>query len=81
MSTPITKAIAGYFDKIGLPAVIAGESLVKVVKEGRYDLTTSPSKLPRGQTRGQMRLVPCQAPNDINWQTVFIAVVAAEYCK
>ena len=79
--TPVTKAIRKYFETIGLPATIAGESFVTAVKEGRYDLTTSPSKLPRGQTRGQMRLVPCMPPDDINWQSVFVCVTAAEYCK
>jgi hypothetical protein len=79
--TPLTKSIRKYFEKVGLPATIAGESFLKAVKEGRIDLATSPSKIPRGQTRGQMRLVPCQPPNDIDWQSVFVCVVAAEYCK
>ena len=80
--TPVVKSIRKYFEKVGLPATIAGESFLKAVKEGRIDLTTvSPSKLPRGQTRGQMKLVPCLPPNDINWQSVFVCVTAAEYCK
>ena len=64
--TPVTMAIRKYFETVGLPPAIAGESLVKAAKEGRFDLTASPSKLPRGQTRGQTLLVPCLAPNDIN---------------
>ena len=79
--TPVTLAIRKYFETVGLPPAIAGESLVKAAKEGRFDLTASPSKLPRGQTRGQTLLVPCLAPNDINWQSVFVCVTAAEYCK
>ena len=52
--TPITKSIRKYFESVGLPAAIAGESFLKAAKAGRIDLATSPSKLPRGQTRWQM---------------------------
>ena len=44
----------------------AGESLKKAVMEGRVQLADvpNPRKRPRGQTRGQARLVACQGPAD-----------------
>jgi hypothetical protein len=60
----------------------AGESLKKAVKEGRVKLEDlpNPRKRPRGQTRGQVRLVRCQPPNDIDLRTAFVLCVAGVYC-
>ena len=60
----------------------AGESLKKAVKEGRVKLADlpHPRKRPRGQTRGQARLVACQPPNDIDLRTAFVVGVAGAYC-
>ena len=61
----------------------AGESLKKAVQEGRVKLEDlqQPHKRPRGQTRGQLRLVRCQAPNDIDLRSAFVVAVAAIYCR
>ena len=45
------------------------------------DLTNIPNKRPRGQTRGQTRLVPCQPPNDCDLRSAFVLVLAAFYCE
>lgn len=56
-----------------------GESLKKAVKEGRFDLADYTP--PKGATRGQVRLVPLQPPNDIDTRSVFVCVCAADYCR
>ena len=64
------------------PPTRTGESLKKALKEGRIDLcdVPHPKKKPRGQTRGQMVLVPVQPPNDCDLRSVFVLVLAAIYC-
>ncbi len=57
-----------------------GESLKKAVKEGRYDASSSPLRRPKGQTRGQIRLVPLLPPNDIDLRSVGVLVISAAYC-
>ena len=61
----------------------AGESLKKAVMEGRVKLADvpNPRKRPRGQTRGQARLVACQGPDAIDLRTAFVVAVAGVYCQ
>ena len=57
--------------------------LKKAVKDGRVKLKDipNPRKRPRGQTRGQTRLVACQPPDDIDLRTAFVVAIAGVYCR
>ena len=79
--TAVIHSLDFYFDKVGLPATIAGTSFKKAVMEGRFDLASIQNSPSRGLTRGQMRLVPCLPPNDIDLRSVFVVVFAASYCR
>ena len=80
--TVILKGIDKYFDLIGLPPVVAGESLSRAIDEGRFtDNRDTPTKRHRGSTRGQMVLVPLQPPKKpVDLLKVFLIVVGAYYC-
>lgn len=65
-----------------LPPTHVGESLKKAVQDGRVNLEDlHKHKRPRGLTRGQIRLVACQPPDDIDIRTAFVLAISAVYCE
>lgn len=77
----VIKAIAFYFQHLGLPPVKAGESMRKAIEAGRYKGPGDPDDLVEGATRGQnvlVELLPPEGPMDL-WSP-FVLVVAAAYC-
>jgi hypothetical protein len=50
----------------------------QAIREGRHP-ADSPVKKPRGQTRGQVRLVPAPAPYNHDLRSVFIVSAASSY--
>ena len=52
----------------------------QAIREGRHP-ADSPVKRPRGQTRGQTRLVPAPAPHNHDLRSVLIVAAAASYCQ
>ena len=60
-----------------------GESLKKAVKEGRYVLADSPvaKRKPKGQTRGQSRLIRLKGDHEYDLRSVCVLVISAAYCQ
>ena len=60
-----------------------GESLKKAVKEGRYVLADAPvtKRKPKGQTRGQSRLIRLKGDNEYDLRSVCVLVISAAYCQ
>lgn len=80
-SQAVNKALDFYFRHVGLPPVKAGESRKKAIKAGRYTKDADSPRSPRGQTKGQVRLVEAMHPyGPINLADMFLLVVAAAYC-
>ena len=77
----VLRGLNFYMDNTGVPPSKAGESLIKAIKEGRRDIASLKDSPTRGLTRGQIRLVPCLPPDDIDLRSVFVVVFAAEYCR
>ena len=60
--TPIMSAINEYFQRLGIPPVVAGESLKKAIKAGRFPK----DYVPKGRnTRGQSTLVPLEEQREV----------------
>ena len=55
---PLMEALDFYFNSVGLPPVVAGESAKKAIKEGRISREDTPTKRPKGMTKKQIVLIP-----------------------
>ena len=75
---PLMSAINQYFHLLGAPPVVAGESLRKAIKRGRFTEDYSPKR--SRNTRGQPVLVPLEEEREVNIKRPFLMFLTAVYC-
>jgi hypothetical protein len=73
---PAMKALKVYFEWVGVPPVIAGETLKKAIQDGRFKADYVPARQ-SSNTRGQVTLVPLPAKAAQNYAEQFSLVLAA----
>ena len=74
------EAVETWMREFGTPPVIAGESVLKAIREGRFPVGYEPPRH-RGYTRGQTVLVRCVGPRAMDLKTPFLLSTAVLYCK
>ena len=74
------EAVETWMREFGTPPVIAGESVLKAIREGRFPVGYEPPRH-RGYTRGQTVLVRCVGPRSMDLKTPFLLSTTVLYCK